>query len=253
MGDLIITEIDIPIATITLNRASRHNSLVPELLAEILDSLDVIAVEKDIRAVILQAKGSSFSTGGDLMGFYQHLERIEEYAGSLVGQLNDVILAMLRLPIPVIGAVHGLVTGGSLGFLLAADYLLVSPEVKIIPYYSVVGFSPDGGWTAMLPKRIGAHRAAEAIMLNRPIGAQDAIDWGLANRIVAAENIRREARSLALKIAAADDGIIANTKRLLQQDLSDLEEQLDAERRQFIYQVSKPETQQSMIQFLDEM
>ena len=82
MGDLVITEINPPIATITLNRARRHNSLVPELLVDMEDSLNSIALESDLGAVVLQANGRSFSTGGDIRGFHQHLESVEEYANA---------------------------------------------------------------------------------------------------------------------------------------------------------------------------
>lgn len=253
MGDLVITEIIAPIATITLNRAKRHNSLVPELLEDLGHSLSVIAAEPDVRAVILQANGHSFSTGGDLQGFYEHINTIEEYANALVGKLNEIILIMHSFPLPIIAAVHGLVTGGSLGFLLAADIVLVAPEVRIIPYYSIVGFSPDGGWTALLPQIIGLKRAAAVLMLNRAISSQDALDWGLASKIVAREDIKGEARELAHKIADGSEGSIVKTKSQINSQYGDLANKLEDERKRFVEQISKPETLRSMADFLEAM
>jgi 2-(1,2-epoxy-1,2-dihydrophenyl)acetyl-CoA isomerase len=253
MGEFVLTQIDIPIASITLNRASRHNSLVPTLLEELLRSLNTIETDPDIRVITFQANGRTFSTGGDLRGFIDHIDTIEDYASELVGKLNEVILKMCSMPMPFITAVHGLVTGGSLGFLLASDIVLMAPEASITPYYSVVGFSPDGGWTAMLPQIIGSKRAAEIIMLNQTITADQTLSWGLASRIVHANEIRDELQRLALEVAGNQAGSIFNTKRLINDNEGNLEKRLEAERIRFCEQISKPETQQSLAAFIKQM
>ena len=141
------------IATITLNRPARHNALVPELLSGLLGAIEHDDCQS-AAAVILRAEGRSFSTGGDLLEFKHHCDNIGDYSRKLVGQLNRVILAMYAHPAPIVCAVHGQVTGGSLGLLLAADWVIMHREVMITPYYVAVGFSPDGGWTALLQLRI---------------------------------------------------------------------------------------------------
>lgn len=253
MGELVLTDIDVPIATCTLNRGDSHNSLIPELLDELLLSLETIKAEAGVRAVILQANGRSFSTGGDLRGFASHLRNIEDYASELVGKLNEVILTMRRLPVPVIAAVHGLVTGGSLGLLLGADLVLIAPQTQIIPYYSVVGFSPDGGWTACLPDIIGRQRTEEILLLNKPITAQQAVEWGLANMIVQPEDIRDRAKAVALNIANNNEGSTVYMKKLLWDFDAGLQHRLEEERSRFVERISKPETQQSMLKFLQAM
>ena len=122
---------------LTLNRPERHNSLIPELLEQLLARIDDVQARPDTRAVILQANGRSFSTGGDVSGFYKHLDTLEAYARQIVGLLNQVILSLLNLPVPTLAAVHGIVTGGSLGLVLASDIVLVAPEASFTPYYSV--------------------------------------------------------------------------------------------------------------------
>ncbi|MEJ2738143.1 MAG: enoyl-CoA hydratase/isomerase family protein, partial [Anaerolineae bacterium] len=114
-----------PLAILTLNRAERHNSLVPALLEEILAALGGVRADSGVRAVVLQANGRSFSTGGDLGGFHEHMHSLEAYARTIVGLLNELILALVALPIPIVGAVHGLVTGGSMGLVLGCDTVLV--------------------------------------------------------------------------------------------------------------------------------
>jgi len=251
MGALVLKDRDGQVGLLTLNRSQRHNSLVPELLTELLAELEDFRDEDQIQAVVLQANGRSFSTGGDLQGFYDHQDAIETYASEVVGLLNQAILTMIDLPFPVVTAVHGIVTGGSLGLVLASDIVLVTPEASFTPYYSMVGFSPDGGWTAWLPQIIGAKRTAQILMENATISAQEAVSWGLANRVFPREDIRTQALNIAQDIAAKQPGSICQTKRLLRP--ANLAERLEAERRHFIEQIKTQETQKSMIAFLKKM
>jgi enoyl-CoA hydratase/carnithine racemase len=252
-----------PVAVLTLNRAERHNSLVPPLLEELLAGLEVVRRDSVVRAAVLQANGRSFSTGGDVRGFYVHLDDLADYGSKIVGLLNQVILALVELPVPVVAAVQGIVTGGSLGLVLGCDVVLVAPEASFTPYYGVVGFSPDGGWTAMLPVIIGPKRAAEVLLRNLTITVEQAVDWGLASRVVPGERIRHEALSVAQDIAAHKPRSVRRTKRLLgvahgstwsprsTQSPGDLAARLEAERAHFIEQIGTGEARKGISAFLE--
>lgn len=250
MSDLVLTERIASTAVLTLNRPERHNSLVPALLQALLSALGGLASESRVRCVILQANGRSFSTGGDVRAFYEHRDDLRAYAEEVVGLLNNVILALLRQPQPVVAAVHGIVTGGSLGLVLGSDLVLVAPQAAFTPYYSVVGFSPDGGWTALLPALIGTKRAAEVLMRNGTITAEQAVAWGLAARIIPADRIREAALSVAQEISAAREGSVAASKRLLGLSWAHVEERLEAERVEFVRQILTPGARQGMAAFL---
>ena len=231
---MVLRETIGPVAVITLNRPERHNSLVPAFLREILAAVTAVSTSPTIRTLILQANGRSFSTGGDAKGFVEHSDDIEHYARDVVGLLNEVILALIDLPVPVVTAVHGIVTGGSLGFILAADIVLLAPEASFTPYYSVVGPSPDGGWSTLLPLLIGPRRAAEVLYLNETIDAETAVTWGIANRVVPADQIRTEALAIAHAIAAKKAGSIRHTKQLLYWQRDELAARLNAELEHFV-------------------
>jgi len=250
MSNLVLLDTRDHIATLTLNRPERHNSLVPELLREMLTALGSLRAQVELRAVILQANGRSFSTGGDVQSFHDHRDHIETYAREMVGLLNQVIVTMVELPVAIVAAVHSIVTGGSLGLVLASDIVLVAPEANFTPYYSVVGFSPDGGWTAMLPEIVGRKRAAEVLMLNQTIRAEQAVAWGIAQRIAPSAEIRDQARAVADAIAQKKPGSIRQTKRLLWRDGETLAARLDAERQHFVQQIVSAEAQQGMEAFL---
>jgi 2-(1,2-epoxy-1,2-dihydrophenyl)acetyl-CoA isomerase len=179
------------------------------------------------------------------------MDTLEAYAHDIVGLLNRAILALVDLPIPVVAAVHGIVTGGSMGLILGSDLVLVAPQASFTPYYSVVGFSPDGGWTALLPALIGHKRAAEILMLNQTITPEQAVAWGLASRIVAAGDIRAEALRAAQEIAIKKPGSLRHTKRLLAMAYSNLAARLDVERARFVQQIATEEAGQGMAAFLD--
>lgn len=253
MSDLVLVRQDGPVATLTLNRPQRHNSLIPALLEQMLARLDWVSRQAGVRAVVLEARGRSFSTGGDVQGFADHLSEIMRYAERLVGLLNQVLLSMIRLPQPIVTAVHGMVTGGSLGLVLASDVVLVSPGASFTPYYAVVGFSPDGGWTAMLPQVIGQRRTAEVLFRNLTISADEAVAWGLANRLVEPELLEAEAHEVAHRIADMQPGAVEIGKRLLWQDRSAINQRLEVERQRFIVQIGTAAAQASMAEFLRQL
>lgn len=251
-ADLVLLEIKAPVARLILNRPQRHNSLVPDLLEGMLASLSQVRRAEQVRALILAANGRSFSTGGDVRGFYDHLDSIVPYADRLLRLLNETILSLLSLPVPVIAAVHGIVTGGSLGLVLAADIVLATPQASFTPYYNVVGFSPDGGWTAMLPALIGSKRAAEILLTNRTIMPEQALAWGLVNRIVPLEEIQVEAFKEAQLITSMLPSSLHSTRLLLHGQLEEIRTRLDAERSAFVRQIQTDEAHLGMQVFLEE-
>jgi 2-(1,2-epoxy-1,2-dihydrophenyl)acetyl-CoA isomerase len=237
------------VARLTLNRPERHNSLVPALLDSLNADLDRIAGDRTLRAVVLQASGRSFSTGGDVAGF-QAVPRGQRraYAQGLVGSLNRAILTLLRLPVPVIGRIHGPLTGGSLGLLLACDLAAITSQAFIQPYYAQVGFSPDGGWTAMLPARIGTQRAREIQLLNQRVSAQEALQLGLVTACVDADALDATIEGWLEKLKNMQPASIASTKALLAADCA---AGLEAELRNFLDLIDREDTEAGMTRFLN--
>lgn len=238
------------IARITLNRPERHNSLVPELLSELRAAID--RCRRDQPAVmVLDAAGRSFSTGGDVAGFYDTpAEHRQHYAASVVGELNRAILDLLALPLPTIVVVHGMVTGGSLGLVLACDIAVAGPRASFAPWYTVVGFSPDGGWSALLPERIGRGRALDIQLCNRTVKAPEAFDIGLVQYLSAGDEALTQALSLAGQIRSRQRASVARTLTLTRPDPARIAGALEQEYRQFLEQIGSVEADQGMAAFL---
>lgn len=238
-GRFVRIERSAQVVTVTLDRAARHNSLVPALLEQLAAAFTQLAEHDEADVAILRAAGRSFSTGGDLTALHAAGEDRARYADALVGALNRAIVAIAECRCPVVAAVDGAVTGGALGLVLAADLVIVTPAASFTPWYARVGLSPDGGWTAMLPNVIGAERTREVLLLERTIDAATARDWGLANALVERAALDETVAAWARRLLAHDRTSLAAARHLLDDDES-WRAGLERERREFVATVDMP-------------
>jgi 2-(1,2-epoxy-1,2-dihydrophenyl)acetyl-CoA isomerase len=251
MGDamtLVTARVEHGIGVTELHRPARHNSLVPDLLVDLMTAHREI-VDGGAIVGVLAAAGTTFSTGGDIEAIRNASDRVA-YAGELVGRLNEAILAIAGGSIPMVAAVHGMVTGGSLGLVLACDHVVMGDRVTIRPWYPAVGFAPDGGWTAMLPAVIGRRRAASVLLTDATTTASEALAWGLADEVVPGDRVRDRAMEAAGRIAGGDPGTRETIRRLTSRDLDAVEDGLERERQEFLRLVDTPAATAGMDRFL---
>lgn len=242
------TDRDGPVLRVTVDRAERYNSFVPSLLEELEATFGEAAEGHTVRSVILRTAGEPFSTGGDVQAMYDHQDDLAAYADRLVGNLNAVIRRMLAIPIPIVVAVDGVVTGGAAGLLLGSDFVYMDPEATVTPYYAEVGFGPDGGWTALMPAIIGRRRTAEVLAANRPVSSEEAVEWGLASAVTA--DVEDRARTAAETVADHPPGAVRHAMELLGPDPDSVAAALERERRRFVEQVQSDEAVAGMRTFL---
>lgn len=238
-----------PVAILSLNRSKRHNALVPELLDSLLEGLRSDACQQ-AGAVVLRAEGRSFSTGGDLLEFQNNRVRIRDYATEVVGLLNQAILALFTHPAPVVCSVPGQVTGGSLGFLLASDRVVMHQQASITPWYTMVGFSPDGGWTAMLPDIIGHQQAMEWLTKNVCNDADTCQSLGLVQQVVS-KDCDAVALDWAHQVIRQQPDGRARHHILRSTDPRSLALRLEQERKAFVEQVQTSQAQDGIDRFLN--
>lgn len=248
MTDLVLLEETPTSANLILNRPERHNALVPKLLADLNRHLAHLVTRADLKFVTLTAKGTSFSTGGDVRAFWDEDDRAT-YAQDLVGALNEAILALIALPCPVLASIHGPITGGSVGLMLAADMVVITQNTFAQPYYSVVGFAPDGGWTALMPERIGLHRAGRILTLNERLKADDLMSLGLADAITNDPDAQLAAWQQQIEPMVPCS--LQATKHLLKQGkLDQYRTGLERERQAFVERITRSEVTEGMKRFL---
>jgi 2-(1,2-epoxy-1,2-dihydrophenyl)acetyl-CoA isomerase len=213
----LLFDVEKGVATVTLNRPDVLNAFNAEMRAELTAGFRQILEDDSIRAVILTAAGRGFSAGQDLR------ERLDAYqAGkppvlgeTLRQEYNPLILAMRMLPKPIVGAINGIAAGAGCSLALACDLRIASSEASFLQAFTRIGLVPDSGSSFFLPQLIGPTRAAEMIFLAEPMSAARALELGLVNRVVPADELMTAARELALKLAQLPTKAIGQAKRQL--------------------------------------
>src|SRR5215217_5360758 len=199
--ELVQITIDGQIATVTLNRPEKLNSITPEMLT----ALEAIAREldrdTDVRVVIVTGAGDrAFSVGADINAWAE-LQPIEMWR-RWVRDGHRVFDAMLRLRQPTIAALNGYTFGGGLELALACDIRIAAEGIELSSPEVKIGTVPGWGGTQRLARLIGVARAKQVIFTGGRIEAARAEEWGLVNEVVPCDRLAARARELAEEIAA---------------------------------------------------
>ena len=192
------------VATITLNRPQRLNAAPPRMFDEIFAALHELP-RLGARALIITGEGRAFCSGADLAG--RGAEPAATSRGgathqALTEHYGPTMLALSRLPVPVVTAVNGVAAGIGCSLALAGDFAIAARSAYFLEAFVNIGLVPDGGATWMLPRLIGKARATEMLMLGERITAEQAQAWGLIYKVVDDAELMREALALAERLAA---------------------------------------------------
>jgi 2-(1,2-epoxy-1,2-dihydrophenyl)acetyl-CoA isomerase len=236
--DTITLAVANSVATITLNRPERLNSMPPAMADDIRAALDHLP-GLGARTLLITGAGRGFCSGADLAG--------DRSGGSAVGggarsrnalrnHYNPMLLALANLDIPVVTAVNGPAAGVGCSFALSGDFTLAGSSAYFLQAFVNIGLVPDGGSSWLLPRLIGVPRALQMMMLGERISAGQAADWGLIYKVVDDAALMDEARALALRLAKGPTVALGTMRRVLREGLTqDFAATLDAEAKgQFI-------------------
>ena len=230
--ETVIYELREQVAVITMNRPEALNALSLKLTKD-LNSAIGQSINNGARAVILTAAGRAFCSGGDLREMKTLAEkegRIEAYLEEPLKALHDVILLIRETPIPFVAAVNGVCAGAGTNFALACDMVIAADNASFNEAFVRIGLSPDCGGSFFLPRAIGEKLAAELFMTGETVTAERAAQFGMINRVVAADDLMIEAMSIAQKLASGPTGSIGRIKRMLNASFANnLRQQLELE------------------------
>lgn len=228
--------VDGRVATITLDRPERKNPLTFESYAELRDLFRALATSRDVRAVVLTGTGGNFCSGGDVHDIIGPLVRMRQ-AGDTLGLLDftrmtgDLVRAMRACPQPIVAAIDGICAGAGAILAMASDLRFGTAQSKVAFLFARVGLAgADMGACNILPRLIGAGRAAELLYTGRSMAGDEAERWGFYNRLCAPGSVLAEATALATDLAAGPGAAHAMTKRCLHQEWSmDIDTAIEAE------------------------
>ena len=219
------------LATVCLNRPEARNAIDPRIAVESLVVARRIADDRSVRAVLICGNGPSLSVGGDINSFPSDTSTpFGELLERMATPFHEAFRVLSRIDAPIVTAAHGAIAGGALGYVYAADLVLAAEGTRFLTAFAALGLSGDGGGTWHLPRLIGARRAAQAYLRNTPIEATEALEWGMINEIVPAEELRSRALALATELAHGPTRAFARMRALLRESWhTDLATQLQLE------------------------
>ena len=233
---------------LTLHRPDSLNSMSLDMIEELQAFFDELRRLEEVRVLVITGAGRGFCSGADLhdgrllepgisSGAAAHLVAIQKKASSL-------ILAMRRLPQPIISAVNGPAAGGGMCMVLASDIIIAGPGANFTASFINIGLSGgELGTTYFLPRLVGSARASEILLTGRTVGAVEAEKIGLVSRLVEEHRLKDEAMETARVLLGKSVLGLRLTKEALNQNLNapSLESAIDLEDRNQSICVNSPE------------
>lgn len=210
--DCIAVEYLPGIAILTLNSPRTMNCLSTTMLQAFSQTLTNLARNTELRALIITGSGKAFIAGADIVEMTS-MTPLEAREFSILG--NAVFQQIASFPTPVIAAVNGFALGGGLECALSADFIYASSRAKLGLPEVTLGLIPGFGGSKRLSDRIGTARAKELIFTGRHLKAEEALEWGIVNKVVEPEQLLEAATETAQLIAKASPNAVKEAKALL--------------------------------------
>ena len=242
----IITERTGNILRVTVNRPAKKNAMTSAMYVALADALNEAAKDDEIRVVIWDAAGDSFSAGNDVQDFLQNPPKAGESPQATLGN------ALLNLDKPLIAAVKGNAVGGGTTLLTHCDFVYAGESAKFQVPFVNLGLVPEFGSSWSLPARSGYLRAAELFMLGQPFKAEVAAEIGLVTRVVPDSELSATATETAEKLAAKPIGALRAIKKLLKSSQREqIEQAIKLEVDEFSTRVRSAEVREVFTAFLE--
>ena len=217
------------VAHASLNRPRQLNAYSVAMRDDFAQALPAVVEDSEVRALLISGQGRAFCAGADLSEFgtapSQVIARNVRWQRDVWGQL-------INLPKPIVAAVHGYCIGSGLEITLLADVRIAAEDTIFAMPEVHLGMIPAAGGSQTLPRNAGPSRALDLLLTGRRFGALEAMQMGLVNRVVSADDLLDSAWEAAFRLAEMPAGLLAATRAALRDgpDLP-LGEALELERR----------------------
>jgi enoyl-CoA hydratase len=245
--ETILIETRSRVGLITLNRPKAMNALNNQLMGELMEALDSFDRDDDIRAMVITGNEKAFAAGAD----------IKEMADKSITEMmdNDPIAVFGRIRTirkPVIAAVSGWALGGGCEVALSCDMIVASDSARFGLPEVTIGVIPGAGGTQRLARAVGKVIAMEMILNNRILTAQEALQFGLVNRLVPVESCLEEALKLAEEVASRAPLAVRSAKKMINQSYErTLAEGLETEKEEFYSLFASEDQKEGMRAFIE--
>jgi enoyl-CoA hydratase/carnithine racemase len=246
MSTDILTHAERGVMTITLNRLERKNSITSAMYGAMADALSEAERNPEIRVAVLQGHETVFSAGNDIGDF---LNRPPQGNDSPVFRF---LRGIATFPKPLVAAVCGPAVGVGTTMLFHCDLVYAGDNAAFSMPFVNLGLCPEAGSSLLVPRMMGYHRAAEALLLGEPFMAEAALEVGLVNRVVPPTEANAAAQLVAHKLAAKPLTSLIETKRLMKMGQQQLvADQMAEEGESFGRMLAEPAAKEAFGAFME--
>jgi enoyl-CoA hydratase len=199
---LLVDDRDRGVRVVTLNRPEKFNSWNAKMRAEMRDAVEATALDPSVRVLVFTGAGKAFSAGEDVSEMGDLTQLGTRGFRAVARGIHSVFDLVEAIEVPVIAAVNGVAAGGGFELALSCDFRVVASDARFVMPEAKVGLIPGSGGCSRLVSYVGLGRAKELVMLGRPIGAADAVSFGLATSLTEPGGAVDGAIALAQEMAA---------------------------------------------------
>lgn len=245
--EYILVEPEAPLAVVRFNRPKLLNALNSTLIGELADALEALDRDDSIRCIILTGNERAFAAGADI-GEMANMTVVDQLSRDQFAKWDRI----RRIKKPLIAAVSGWALGGGCEIALMCDMIVAAESARFGQPEISIGIIPGAGGTQRWAQAVGKARAMEICLTGEPITAQQAMAWGLVNRVVPTELYLEEAKALARKVAARPPLAVRQAKEAVNNVFNDyLEKGLPFERKNFYMLFATEDQKEGMQAFIE--
>lgn len=215
MFETITYEIKEGVAWLTLNRPDKLNAFIAQMNREIKKAIQSASKDESVRCVVITGEGRAFCSGQDLSEVTEDMD----HGQVLRDHYGPMIMQIRQCEKPIIAAINGVAAGAGFSLALACDFRLISERASLVNAFIHVGLIPDSGNLYYLSQLVGVAKAAELAILGEKIGAQEAVEIGLATRLIETDSWDEEVKKFATRLGSMPTKAIS----LIKQSLKDVD------------------------------
>lgn len=211
MFETIRYEVADGIARVYLNRPDKLNAFIAQMNREVKDAVKAASTDDEVRCIVITGEGRAFCSGQDLAEVDENMDHgqvLRDHYGPMIMQLRECEK-------PILAAVNGVAAGAGFSLALACDFRLVSERASFVNAFIHVGLIPDSGNLYYLTQLVGHAKATELAILGEKVPAAEAVEMGLANRLVPVDTWEEDVTAFAARLAALPTKAIGLIKRSL--------------------------------------
>jgi 2-(1,2-epoxy-1,2-dihydrophenyl)acetyl-CoA isomerase len=212
----VLTDVHDGVQTITLNQPAKFNALSSAMLQNLGEVLRSVERDDGVRALVLTGAGSAFSSGADLTEF-TFGDGAPDAGEVLRRRYSPLVTRMHAMEKPVLAAINGVAAGAGLSLALACDVRFAADSARLVVAFVRIGLVPDAGLMYFLPRLIGPAKTLELSWTGDPIGAREAYELGVVNKVLPDDQVLGHTQDLAARLAKGPRKTIALIKRAVNQ------------------------------------